>query len=56
MRQHFAGGVVDGEDRDREFRSERLRALARQLLQHSSASPRRWSAMDLRAAARAATA
>ena len=32
-RQHFAGGVVHGEDRDREIRSERLRPLARQVLQ-----------------------
>ena len=43
-RQHFAGGVVDGEDGDGDVGAERTGALARERLRGFSAAPRRWSA------------
>jgi hypothetical protein len=33
--EDFAAGVIDGEDRDRDFRAERRRAFARQRLERA---------------------
>ncbi len=41
-RQHFAGGVIDRQDRDRDVGPERAGALARQLLEALLQASRRW--------------
>ena len=41
-REHLAGRMIDGEDRDRDVGPERTRALARELLEIASAASPRW--------------